>query len=68
MDTNIYSNDLTDNLGDMLVHWIRKVREIKAYKTSESVRNEVSPDRRTGRIFIKIKSSERLERRANYQE
>jgi hypothetical protein len=66
MDTNIYSNNdyLPENIGDALVHWIRKVHEIKMDKPNGSVKNEQSAnDRHTDRSSIQLKRNERLERK-----
>ncbi len=63
----MYSNNdsLTNNLGDTLVHWIKKVREIKTYKTNGSDGNGHSSDQPTGWISVKITNRNRLEQKAN---
>lgn len=65
MDTNIFSdqNYLADNFGGIVVHWVRKVLEIKVDKTRGSVKKEQSSDRQSSRIYLKHKSNDRLERK-----
>jgi hypothetical protein len=63
MDTNIYSK-IDENIGDALVHWIRKVHVIKFDNTSGSGKNEQpSIEWHTDRPSIKMKRSDRLERK-----
>jgi hypothetical protein len=65
MDTNIYSdqNNLTDNFGGILVHWMRKVLEIKVDKSKGSGKNEQTNDPPTTRFYLKHKSNDPLERK-----
>jgi len=64
MDTNLYSDhkNLTDNIGDILVHWMRKVLESRVDKTRGSVKNEQSNDQHTD--AFKHRKNERMERKA----
>jgi hypothetical protein len=68
MDMNIFSdqNYLTDNFGGVVVHWMRKVLDIKVDKTRGSVKNEQSSDRQSTRIYLKHNSNDRLERKITF--
>ena len=61
MDTNIFSdqNYLTDNFGGIVVHWMRKVLEIKVDKIRGSVKIEQSSDRQSSLINLKQNSNDR---------
>jgi hypothetical protein len=65
MDANIYSDydKYKYNLGESVVLWIRRVLKIKLYKTNGSAKNEQS-DQNSDLIYSKLKSGERLERKA----